>query len=227
MLQQPIAVPSITNFHLKIFAASLMVVDHLGIALDLEPLRLIGRLSFPMFAWLVCKGFENTKDFNRYQWRLLALAIVSQPILMAFKVHFDYQGLLIFNPVFTLWLGLHAINAFRQEKIVRLSIIAIASVFCAYNIYGILIVLLFATVPIPEGKRDNPKAIRFASARLWAIAWIGAHLFYAVLSPVQLWAIPFAGLVPFLTAVRDRGPHARWFYAFYPLHFLALMLIPG
>jgi len=43
-------------------------------------------------------------------------------------------------------------------------------------------------------------------------------------APLQIYALSFIGVLPVLSAIRDRGPKARWFYWFYPLHFIPLIL---
>ena len=48
----------LTRDQLKILAAFLMLVDHIGVMLypDIQLLRIIGRLSFPIFSFLIAEG---------------------------------------------------------------------------------------------------------------------------------------------------------------------------
>ena len=64
-------------FFIKILAAALMVVDHLGVFFfhDYDILRIIGRVSFPLFAFLIVNGYKYTKDVKKYFYRLLFLLI--------------------------------------------------------------------------------------------------------------------------------------------------------
>ncbi|NBD31412.1 MAG: TraX family protein, partial [Cyanobacteria bacterium] len=71
---------SLTTFQVKGVAASLMVIDHLGFVLGNDLLRMFGRFSFPLFAWLLILGEQKTRNWKRYEWRLLAMALISQPL---------------------------------------------------------------------------------------------------------------------------------------------------
>lgn len=41
---------------MKWLATLLMLVDHIGFLLEAEPMRIIGRLSFPLFAWIFAQN---------------------------------------------------------------------------------------------------------------------------------------------------------------------------
>ena len=70
-----------TAFVLKIIALAAMVLDHAAIAFPQHiPLefRAVGRLAWPIFAYLLAEGFRHTKDPNRFLLRLGVLALISQ-----------------------------------------------------------------------------------------------------------------------------------------------------
>lgn len=68
------------TLYLKIFAIVTMVIDHVGFIFfpHVWWLRLIGRLSFPVFGFLLVTGFDTTKNKLRYGLRLGTFAIISQ-----------------------------------------------------------------------------------------------------------------------------------------------------
>lgn len=79
---------------MKLLAVGSMLVDHLGIFLyprfivseTYEWMRAVGRLAFPVYAFLIVNGFEKTHDVRRYLTRLVAFAAVSQiPYVLASK----------------------------------------------------------------------------------------------------------------------------------------------
>ena len=53
---------------LKIIAAILMVIDHIGFTFfpSVMILRYIGRLAMPVFAFMIAEGCRYTKDKLRY-----------------------------------------------------------------------------------------------------------------------------------------------------------------
>ena len=74
---------------LKIIAIVTMIVDHVGNILypDLLFLQIIGRLAFPIFAYLIVLGVESTKKPRNYMATLLVFALVSQfPYFLAFGI---------------------------------------------------------------------------------------------------------------------------------------------
>ena len=66
------------NFQLKIIAIILMTIDHIGFILfpDIIILRVIGRLSFPIFVFLIIEGFKNTSNYNSFLKRLISFAVI-------------------------------------------------------------------------------------------------------------------------------------------------------
>lgn len=211
-----------TVFHVKLLAALLMVVDHVGAVLEVEWLRIIGRFSFPLFAWLLVQGSKHTKNWQRYQQRLLILAIASQPIYTLF-----IGRMFPLNPVFGLWLGLVLLRLIKQRQMTVLlgvAIIGVATLFFDYQYYGIGLIYLISSYPLllpnPDGTIDP-----FVNILLWVAASIVLHFYYATSHPLQLYALPFIALMPFLNLVHERGSKARWFYWFYPVHFVPLILL--
>ena len=115
---------------LKLIACVTMLIDHIGasciearygtaanypaglLELDLT-LRLIGRLAFPIFCFLLVEGFLHTHDVQKYIRRLLLFGVVSEiPFDMAFfrvPFHWGHQ-----NVYWTLALGVIAMAAMRH-----------------------------------------------------------------------------------------------------------------
>lgn len=85
---------NITN--IKFIALILMLLDHVGAVFGLtgwniisselsEFFRLIGRVSFPLFAFSVANGWEYTKNKESYFYRIVTCACFSQiPYTLAF-----------------------------------------------------------------------------------------------------------------------------------------------
>jgi hypothetical protein len=77
-----------TAFALKIIALTSMVVDHIGVLIFPEVLwfRVIGRVAFPLFAFLAAEGARHTHNRLKYLLRLGFFAVVSQvPYYIAFQ----------------------------------------------------------------------------------------------------------------------------------------------
>lgn len=96
---------------IKWIAVILMIIDHIGYYLGFlmpEPvvllLRLVGRLSFPLFAYSIALGFLRTKNRTRYFTRMLLFAVITQALLMLTS-HFTHVGVFT-NVMFTFSLAI-------------------------------------------------------------------------------------------------------------------------
>ncbi len=79
----------LNNFHIKLIAIITMTIDHIGLLLPMimpenETLvlvstifRYIGRISLPLFCFLIVQGSLNTKNIKNY---ILRLGIIALPI---------------------------------------------------------------------------------------------------------------------------------------------------
>lgn len=65
---------------LKLIAAVLMVLDHIGYFLYPQYiiLRILGRLSFPIFAFMIAEGCYHTRNKGRYFLSVFGLTVVYQ-----------------------------------------------------------------------------------------------------------------------------------------------------
>src|SRR5690554_5628220 len=104
-----------STFALKIIAIITMLVDHAAVVFIPSDTwlhligRIIGRLSFPIFAFLLVEGFFHTKNIKKYLTRLGVFALISEiPFDLAFYNTYFYIGHQ--NIFFTLFLGLLAIH---------------------------------------------------------------------------------------------------------------------
>lgn len=124
-----------TTFHIKLIAILTMVIDHVGLFFFPQLLwpRLIGRVSFPLFAWLIANGAKHTRDMRAYGLRLLALAIVSQ-IPFALANTAIGGSLFYLNVVFTLALGLFAIYAIQSQRHRFLQVLAVFACAAIANV---------------------------------------------------------------------------------------------
>lgn len=207
-----------TTFQIKLLAAILMVCDHIGTVFfpDVYIFKYVGRLSFPLFAWLIGQGEKYTKNFESYFLRLLVFAFVSQPIyLLAFQ---NLPGGSADNPniLFTLALGLLAI---RLDKITHLKIVftCLLSVFAEfisteYGSYGVLLIVLLAY---------------FDSTNVnWWMLWSLLNLVLPTLRGYAFFqALAIFSPLILLFCNGDRGRKARWFYLFYPVHLALIFLV--
>lgn len=69
---------------LKVIAMISMVIDHVALYLMehgtvlYETMRCVGRIAFPVFAFLIAEGFIHTRSRYRYFFTLLGFAVISE-----------------------------------------------------------------------------------------------------------------------------------------------------
>ncbi len=130
--------------NLKIIAIITMTIDHLGVFIfpQLIIFRIIGRLSFIIFAFLIANGFKYTSNYDGYLVRLLVMAFICQIPDMLFSI--NYPG----NIFFGLSLGLISLRLLARQNIkgylyyFLLLILAII-LNIDYGVYGILMIDYF------------------------------------------------------------------------------------
>lgn len=203
----------LNNYQIKLLAALFMVIDHVGAVFfpQTAVLRVIGRLSFPLFAWLLVEGERHTHNFRQYLLRLLVLGILSQPI---YQIALD--GTYI-NILLTLALGLVTLRVSRHFEqyyfmIWATAIIAAELLRLEYGAYGMAVIWLLANF-------DNHRRLW----RWWG-AWLGLHVLVVIASQgFEFIQFP-AAIAPalLLRTNHQRGSAARWFYTFYPGHMLLI-----
>ncbi|MCR5609165.1 MAG: conjugal transfer protein TraX [Lachnospiraceae bacterium] len=120
---------------LKMIAIICMLIDHMG-AIFINPnqnasayldSRMIGRLAFPIFCFMIVEGYSHTKNVANYFMRLVCFGLISE---IPFDLAFSDRGLTIKraafdwghqNVFFTLAIGLltiHVINWVCSEKFI-------------------------------------------------------------------------------------------------------------
>ncbi|WP_442940128.1 TraX family protein [Nostoc sp.] len=206
----------VSAFSIKILAAVFMVMDHVCYLLmpELVILHLLGRLSFPLFAWLLAEGEKHTHNVYRYGRRLLITAIISQPI---YTIVFQSLSL---NILFTLLLGLVMLRLIKRYSqlwqqliIIGLCAVVAEGLGVEYRVYGIGVIFLMS---LTEKLKPN----------VWLLYWCFFHFILVTLfisDIVQYWAI-IAGFIVFQFN-GQQGSQARWFYVFYPAHLIILGII--
>jgi hypothetical protein len=199
-----------TTFQLKLIAVILMVIDHIGYFLFPSNmiLRIIGRLSFPLFAFLIAKGYKYTSNPKRFFMRLFIFAnIIQLPVLLI---------PIPVNIFYTLSLGLLMIIVYEMklDKYIKYTYL-FGIVFLTYLInpdYSIYGVFLIFSIHIFMGKW-----LQLTMAfLLLSLMFYGIHYqIYSVFSILLM-----------MTYNEKLGFKLKWFfYLFYPVHLVILNYI--
>ena len=209
---------------LKITALITMIIDHYGAIFqsDIITYRIIGRLAFPIYCFLLVEGYTHTSNIKKYASRLTAFAFISEvPFDLAFfgEIGFKHQ-----NIFFTLFIGLAAIY-FIDNKEGKYNnntalIILAASILATllrtdYQYIGIIYIMAFYFT------KSQPKHKRFL-----VIALI---MFVVNLSAGWMQQFSLIALIPIYFYNNKQGIKNKIlqmsFYIAYPLHLLLFYLV--
>ncbi len=216
----------LSNFDLKIIAIITMTIDHIGAIMypNIDIFRIIGRISFPIFAFLLVEGFKHTSNKLKYFLRLLLFAVIAQPI---YDYAFNNQGL---NILFTFSLSFLLLSSldFIKKIINKYSkgienylyktvfysltyiLFALSSLLLNvdYQALGISLVFIFYLVP---------------NLYLSFLLYLLAVIFLATNT------IQFYSLLSFIFIYLYNGKKGNnikyFFYLYYPLHLLVLKML--
>jgi hypothetical protein len=229
-----------STFLLKVIAITSMAIDHSGkILFQNVQMQIIGRIAFPIFAWLIAHGYRHTKNVKKYFWRLVLFAGISQiPYELAFKELVRNQGWQLgLNIFFTLAAGLLAIILFERFKnpLLRVGSVGLIAI-CAeifrfdYGLYGVLLIFAFH---ISYTWHRALQALLIISITAFLYTPVFDVLILNSSTNNLYWYSFFGTQLASIAALPllwlydgTKGPKAKWlFYLFYPLHFLALYVL--
>ncbi len=149
------------NDILKIIALVTMFVDHTGVLLFPSAiyLRFIGRIAFPIFAYLITIGYKNTSDRRKYKLRLLLFGLIAQIpyIFLNYNIepnpwHFNVILFFLYSTFILDTIERFKSNPKRWPILIVIILLIILPQVLEYNIesfgfsygtYGILIILIF------------------------------------------------------------------------------------
>ena len=219
----------LTNNQLKIIVMITMVIDHVGVALFPyeQTLRIIGRISLPIFAFMIAEGCRYTKNRTKHLLVISSMAIVFQLFYLIFMSDL-YQGILI---TFSLSIGIiYALDSFIKNPSLKNRLLMAFAI----------LIILFIGIACPEifGKYGFaidygawglflPVIIYFAPGKWFKLAAaslliVGMSIFS---SPLQWWALMAIPLLALYNGERGKHKMKYFFYIFYPLHLVIIYLI--
>jgi hypothetical protein len=237
---------SLSGTHLKRIACISMLVDHIGASCleggrladiggfdaaftgSLSPavrnlvfldivLRLIGRVAFPIYCFLLVEGFLHTRNATRYALRLFAFALISEvPFDLAFFKSTFYISAQ--NVFFTLFLGMCCMILLQPVegpsfKNWALRVLAIATcgalaqmLHTDYGFFGVVLIAVLYLLRKDSSRRTLAGCILTSWEITAPLAFLLLHFYNG-----------------------ERGKCPRWeqfaFYAFYPAHLSVLAAV--
>ena len=230
---------------LKILAAVCMVIDHMGLMFfpTNEIFRIIGRLAYPIFAFMISEGARYTKNKLKYFLTIFSLATVCQVVYYFFNNGSLYMCILV---TFSLSiLMIYALSWFKSCLFDRgcpyytkiLSLItflgSVALVFLLNAVlridYGFVGCMAPVVASLFDFRGTNPPSVLLALDRqeVRVLMFALALLALSIGSSFSLQYYCLIAIIPLLlySGKRGRMKMKYFFYLFYPLHLVALEAI--
>lgn len=223
---------------LKLIACLTMLIDHFGhtivpclpvpyMANLYYACRIIGRIAFPIYCFLLAEGMYHTRNPGKYIGRLaigILLAEIPFDLLFEGGISWEYQSVMV-----TLTLG--AVMLLCMEKtekpwlklLMVLPFVLLAELLKSdYGGWGIVMIACFALF-------DRLSLQIIAITLVNAMMNPAAVPVFGVYISVQIFAV--LAMVPICLYSGKKLTHSKsvqWgFYLFYPLHLLALWIVLG
>ena len=129
----------LTSNQLKLLAMLTMTIDHIGVQLfpGILWLRIVGRLAFPIYAYMIAEGCRHTRSRKKYFLRIAGLAALCQGVYW-FAMGSLYMSILV---TFSLSVVLIcAVDNYQQKRDRASRILAVAA----------LLGVFFLCIALPE-----------------------------------------------------------------------------
>ena len=219
----------LSNNQLKILAMVAMTLDHVGAYLfpHVLWLRLVGRLAFPVYAFMIAEGCRHTRSPARYLGCLAGLAAVCQVIYFV-AMGSLYQCIMV---TFSLSVGLILLVRYARQKQSFLSWllvglgVALAAFLCHglpvllpgtdYGVdYGFIGVMTPVLVYLWGKKLPQLIALAVCLVFLCFSSWVG-----------QIFALLAVPLLALYNGTRGKWKLKWFFYLFYPVHLVLIYFV--
>ena len=224
---------------LKIIAAVAMLIDHAGLLLFPRYIifRVIGRLAFPIFAFMIAEGARHTRNRLRYFLTVLGVGLAIQAVYY-FAMH-DTELSIFMTFSFSIPL-IYLLDGVKREIFratpspvrifawITAFMIATVGVYFAcrnlkvdYGFFGVMTPVATSLFMLPDGVGE---ALRRFDCLPMHVATCGASLFMLSGSglSVQSYALLALPLLLLYSGKRGKWKLKYFFYVFYPAHLVLL-----
>ena len=230
---------------LKLIACAAMLCDHAGVMLfpKCMLLRIIGRIAFPIFAFMIAEGCRYTRNKLRYFLTVLTCGIVFQAVYSVLQPDNTYLNIFLTfscSILMVYLLGYVKRVCFSKEETYLKKVLSV-SLFCMvmlsvyffnrlltldYGFLGSMIPVLVSAFCFDE-KTDCPAWLRRLDAAWMHVLClaVGVFVMVAYRGGIRLFALLAVPLLLLYSGKRGKKKMKLFFYVFYPAHLVVLWLI--
>lgn len=214
----------LTGNQLKLIAMLTMTIDHIGAILlpQYRFLRIIGRLSMPIYAYMIAEGCHYTHDRKAYFLRLFGLALLCQ-VVYALVDRSLYQCILV---TFSASVALICVVENARERRTPVSVLAALVLLAAIYLVCEKLPLLLPGFHVDYGIWGVllPVIVYFGGRNIVAFS-LGTLLLCLSLGHLQWWSLLSVPLMALYNGQRGKYRLGWVFYLYYPAHLVILYAI--
>ena len=225
---------------LKIIACISMFIDHAGVILfpNILELRIIGRIAFPIFAFMIAEGCKYTKNKLRYFLFVFGLGVMCQTVFYIVERSFMLNILFTFSLSILIIYALQCLkkalfcekaNIFKLLRFLVVFICLIVGtyylceyVYIDYGFYGCLAPVFLSLLKKPKGVTNRFWDIIDKSIVHLVLFSIGLILLYFQYGGIMIYAFLSLPFLLLYSGKRGKYNLKYLFYIFYPFHFVVL-----
>ena len=241
-------VGGLSSFGLHVLAMVFMLCDHSWATLfpQWEWLTCIGRLAFPIFAFMIAEGFYYTRNRWKYLLRLVTCAIISEipfNLMMGGTVFYPMDQNVLWTFVLALLLMMGIEKARSLNRIWLTALVSLLAIELGWIVgmvtmvdyygFGVLMVFVFYFLRRdPEGGTKNIFVFLGQLVLLYLICeeGISGYTYQVTVFGLDIYfarqTLAVFALIPIWLYKGRKGYDAPWFrrfcYGFYPAHILVL-----
>ena len=231
----------LSNDKLKIIAAAAMLVDHIGAYLLPQYifLRIVGRIAFPIFAFMIAEGCHYTKNKKKYLFNMFLLAVICQGLFYPFKppgymripVTFLISIVVIYVMQYTM------VKVYGKCSIAEKAVSVIILLFTVlaiaylndilsidYGFYGCMTPAIVSAVYWFPGMPEKDKSYDTLYRKL-GMLMLALWFVYKEYGGVQIYSFAAIPLLAVYNGKRGNMVPKYFFYIFYPLHLAVIYAI--
>lgn len=231
------AMPSLSGNALKLVAAAAMTLDHVGLVLlpGVPVLRQIGRIAFPIFAYMIAEGCAHTRSRLRYFLSVLTLAAVCQTAYTAAMGSWFLCVPVSFAMAIPLVLALERWKRALFGKSLGAKLLwgavflgGVAAVWALTSAvtvdYGFWGCMMPVGASLLRSTKNSPEGLKKLDRNLVHVLTMGALMvpLALYLGPWQWWSILALPFLKLYSGKRGRYRMKYFFYIFYPAHLLVI-----
>jgi len=233
-----------TSTSLHVLAMVCMLCDHLWATVipGNDWLTCIGRIAFPIFAFLIVEGYAHTRNLKRYILRLLLCAILSEipfDLVAGGTVFYPFHQNVLWNLLLSLGL-VHLNEQVKERGITLRALTAGGTILLGYILGIVTMVDYYNAGPL------TVLAFYFFRGRTWwcyagqflCLAYINLEMMGGLGYELSLFGnqifllrqgFALMALIPIWLYRGRQGYHSKplqlFCYLFYPVHLLVLGLL--